>query len=591
MLENFFNYLKLLFVNIYIFVSQCSSLLISWTSIFEDFIYPLWIREERIPLLKISLIFWLLLITLLIANRGIYLTKGKWIDSYKKGRLLMWPLNVLLLFVILWSGVNSIIMTLSINIFALIFGFIGGASGKWYRTIRGGYTWYSALIFMSSVCCLIDLWLTKSHYIFITLKWDFIFLGNYSLLLDFVNIHFILLTTFLIPMCMIISLRRLKAREYKPFITLLLLTEFILLNVFLTNDILFFYIWFEAVAIPVFGIIGIYGSRSRKIHASYMFWFYTLGGSLLMLIAIVTIYSDFGTTFIHYIVSKNISYQPTKESFLFWCFFVSIMIKTPMLPFHIWLPEAHVEAPTAGSVLLAGVLLKLGTYGAIRFVIPLFYESVMYYRPLIMTIALISIIYSSLSTIRQIDLKKIIAYSSVAHMNVVILGLFSGFESGYQGSVFLMVAHGIVSSALFICIGALYDRFKTKNIMYYSGLVIHMPLFSSIFFLLTLANSGFPIFCNFIGELTCLISCFKYSTFAALVGSTGMIFGAIYSFWLFNRICFRHYNSTAFMSTTRIKDLNPIEFSVLIPFVILSLFFGVFPNYILENISNYSILV
>jgi len=180
--------------------------------------------------------------------------------------------------------------------------------------------------------------------------------------------------------------------------------------------------------------------------------------------------------------------------------------------------------------LLAGVLLKLGTYGAIRFVIPLFYESVMYYRPLIMTIALISIIYSSLSTIRQIDLKKIIAYSSVAHMNVVILGLFSGFESGYQGSVFLMVAHGIVSSALFICIGALYDRFKTKNIMYYSGLVIHMPLFSSIFFLLTLANSGFPIFCNFIGELTCLISCFKYSTFAALVGSTGMIFGAIYSF-------------------------------------------------------------
>ncbi len=586
MLMLLIEYIKVTFSSIYNTVTELLIMLIRIDKWFTEIIIPIWTRDERIPIIKMIIVWFGIVIAYTVIIRAAVYART---FSYKKWLISLNGFGLITIAILIWSGLNSVMLTLIVSLFSIFFSFIGGKSSMWYKTLKASYNWWSVLIFLSSITCLIDLWIQKSHYIFIKLEWDFLFFGNYNILVDFVSIHFVILTTFLIPVCMFISLPRIKTREYKKFIVLLVITEFMLINVFLTNDILFFYVWFEGVAIPVFILIGIYGSRSRKIHASYMFWFYTLGGSLLMLLAIITIYKDSGSTFIQQIIEES-NYNWSKENFLFWCFFISIMVKTPMLPFHIWLPEAHVEAPTAGSVLLAGVLLKLGTYGAIRFVIPLFYNSVMYYRPLILTIALISIVYSSLSTIRQIDLKKIIAYSSVAHMNVVILGLFSGFESGYQGSIFLMVAHGIVSSALFICIGALYDRYKTKNLMYYSGLVIHMPLFTTIFFLLTLANSGFPLFCNFIGELTCLISCFKYSTFAALIGSTGMIFGAIYSFWLFNRICFRQHNSLNLGYYNKIGDLNQKELILLILFVMVAFILGVCPSLILDNIYNYSIL-
>jgi proton-translocating NADH-quinone oxidoreductase chain M len=278
----------------------------------------------------------------------------------------------------------------------------------------------------------------------------------------------------------------------------------------------------------MFLLIGIWGSRQRKIHAVYQFFFYTIFGSLLMLLSILFIYSYTQTTDIRVLYNTNFSFN--RQLILWLCFFFAFSVKVPLFPFHIWLPEAHVEAPTIGSVLLAGILLKMGSYGLLRFVISLFYDATYFFIPFVFTFCIFGIIYTCCTTIRQVDLKKIIAYSSVSHMSFVVLGLFSINILGISGSIFLMLSHGIVSGGLFFLVGCVYDRFKTRMLLYYSGLVNVMPLFAILFFILILGNISFPGTSGFIGELLILLGVFETNVFVAVISTFSIILTAVYSF-------------------------------------------------------------
>ena len=342
-------------------------------------------------------------------------------------------------------------------------------------------------------------------------------------------------------------------------------------------DLLLFYIFFESVLIPMFLIIGVWGSRERKIRAAYQFFLYTLIGSLLMLLAILLIYCQAGTTDLQILYTT--SFSETRELILWLAFFASFAVKVPMLPVHIWLPEAHVEAPTAGSVILAGILLKLGTYGFLRFSIPLFPFASIFFTPLIETLSILAIVYSSLTTLRQVDLKKIIAYSSVAHMNFVTLGLFSLNPQGIEGAVLLMLAHGLVSPALFLLVGFLYDRHKTRLLRYYGGCGRSMPLFATLFLFFTMANISLPGTANFIGEFLVFVGAFRSNTFVATIATSGMVLGAAYGLWLCNRLLYgfpKPYYMSAF------ADLSRREFFLLLPFVVMVFFLGIAPDLVLD---------
>lgn len=419
----------------------------------------------------------------------------------------------------------------------------------------------------------------------IHIPWLSIFNIYYSIGLDGISIFFVILTAFLIPICILISWNSITYKV-KEYMIMLLLTELLLVNVFSVLDLFFFYVFFEGVLIPMFIIIGIWGSRQRKIHAAYQFFFYTLFGSILMLIGIIVIYFHTGTTDIQLLFQSEFSHY--RQIFLWLSFFASFAVKVPMLPVHIWLPEAHVEAPTAGSVILAGVLLKLGTYGIIRFMIPMFPYAMVYFTPLVFTMCVIAIIYSSATTIRQIDMKKIIAYSSVAHMNFALLGLFTNNSQGIEGSLFFMLGHGVVSSALFLSIGILYDRYHTRNILYYGGLVQVMPIFTVFFLIFTLANIGLPGTVNFIGEFLVLVGTWKVNTTAIVLGAIGMILGAVYAIWFFNRVVF---GPIRFYSLQRFVDLKRREFFLLLPLVFAVFFMGIYPNIFLDvvdiSMNNY----
>lgn len=407
----------------------------------------------------------------------------------------------------------------------------------------------------------------------------------YTVGIDGISIFFIILTTILIPLCILISWNIIIYRV-KEFMIMLLLIEFLLINVFSVLDLLFFYIFFESILIPMFLIIGIWGMRQRKIHAAYQFFFYTLIGSVVMLLGIIIILFNTGTTDIQILSQINFSYN--RQLILWLAFFASFAVKIPMLPVHIWLPEAHVEAPTAGSVILAGILLKLGTYGILRFIIPLFPNAMIYFIPLIFMFCIIAIIYSSITTIRQIDLKKIIAYSSVAHMNFALLGFFVNNSQGLEGSLYIMLGHGIVSSALFLCIGILYDRYHTRNILYYGGLVQIMPFFSIFFIIFTLANVGLPGTVNFIGEFLILIGLWKINVNIAFLAGIGIILSVIYAIWLYNRLIF---GQIRLYSLQNFIDLNLREFHILFPLALLVFLMGFFPYEILQiiniTINNY----
>jgi len=428
----------------------------------------------------------------------------------------------------------------------------------------------------------LNLWIffdnSTSKFQFVTqLDW-FEFLNmQWYIGIDGISLFFIILTTFLVPVCLLISWSSIT-HLVKEFLVAFLFLETFMIAVFCMLDLILFYVFFESVLIPMFLIIGVWGSRERKIRAAYQFFLYTLIGSLFMLLAILLIYFQVGTTDLQVLMTTEFSER--RQFFLWLAFFLSFAVKVPMIPFHIWLPEAHVEAPTSGSVILAGILLKLGTYGFLRFSIPLFPEATVYFTPLIYTLSVLGIIYASFTTLRQIDLKKIIAYSSVAHMGFVTLGLFSLNTQGVEGAILLMLSHGFVASALFLCIGILYDRTHTRLIRYYGGLVQTMPLFSFFFFVFTLGNLSLPGTSSFVGEFLILLGVFQTNTFIATLAATGMILGGAYSIWLYNRVVFGNLKP---IYLNQFADLNRREFFILLPFVVCIFWMGVYPSIFLES--------
>jgi len=401
---------------------------------------------------------------------------------------------------------------------------------------------------------------------------------NFFVGIDGVSLLFILLTTFIFPLCILTSWKSIK-ENLKEYMIVFLMMEALLIIVFCILDLLLFYVFFESILIPIFLIVGIWGSRRRRIRASYMLFLYTLLGSVLMLLAILVMYFQVGTT--DYQILLTSSFSENKQKILWLAFFVSFAAKIPMVPVHIWLPEAHVEAPTTGSVILAGILLKLGSYGFIRFSLPLFPFGSVYYSPLVYTIATISIIYTSLTAIRQTDLKRIIAYASIAHMNLIMLGLFSLNMQGVEGSVMQMISHGIVSSALFLGVGVIYDRHHTRLLKYYGGLVQVMPVFITLFLLFTFANAALPGTCNFVGEVMLFTGIFQDNIVIAFFSATGIILSGAYSLWLFNRIA---YGNLKVSFIKGFSDVNRREFYILLPLAFLTILFGIYPDPILNKL-------
>ncbi len=396
--------------------------------------------------------------------------------------------------------------------------------------------------------------------------------------IDGISIFFLLLTTMLIPICILLSWNSVK-KDVKEYLIAFLVLEFFLIGVFCILDLLLFYIFFESVLLPMFLIVGIWGSRERKILASYYFFLYTLLGSVIMLLSILYIFYQVGTT--DYEVLLSFSFSELEQKFLWFTFFLAFASKVPMVPVHLWLPEAHVEAPTAGSVILAGVLLKLGTYGFIRYSIPLFPKASFFFTPLVYTIAVIGIVYTSFTAIRQSDFKRIIAYTSIAHMNLVMLGIFSFNVIGIEGAIFQSLSHGFVASALFLIIGIVYDRYHTRIVKYYSGLASVMPIYISIFLFFTLANIAFPGTSSFIGEFLILTGSFKSNTSVTFLGATGIILSGVYSLWLLNRIAFGNMKVQYY---TKFIDLNHREVFCFLPLILGTFFLGIFPNIILSSL-------
>lgn len=398
---------------------------------------------------------------------------------------------------------------------------------------------------------------------------------------DGISIYFVLLTCLLMPIVLLISMKneaRNDMNNLKTFIILILLLEALLIGVFLVLDLWLFYILFESILPPLFIYIGIFGSKNR-IKAAYYLFLYTLGGSLTMLLSFLAILHITGTTDFIILSDSLIDFQLQK--ILFWGIFISILVKTPLFPFHLWLPYAHSESPIGGSILLAGVILKLALYGILRILIPILPEASLYYTPIIYTICIITIIYTSMVTLRLIDLKTIIAYSSISHMGICLMGAFSNTIQGIQGSILLGITHGLISPVLFIIVGAiLYDRYHTRIILYYKGITQIMPLCSTLFFLAILANCGTPFTGNFIGEFLCLTGAFQKSSVLTTLATTSVFFSAAYSIYLYNRIAGGIKGK--YMSTT--SDLTRKEFYVLSPLIIITFILGVNPNIVLDDI-------
>jgi NADH-quinone oxidoreductase subunit M len=399
---------------------------------------------------------------------------------------------------------------------------------------------------------------------------------------DGLSLFMIILTSFLVPACIMLSQNASVGARAKEFNISFLVLESLLFGVFTTLDIMLFYFLFEAVLIPMYMLLGVCGSRERKIRASYLLFLYTLVSSFFMFVAILQLYFTFGTT--DYELLKTFHISLNMERFCWLAFFLSFAVKMPLVPFHVWLPEAHAEAPTAGSVILAGVLLKLGGYGFIRFSIGLFPDASAFFTPLIFTISSFGILYASFTTLQQVDLKKIIAYSSVAHMGVVTIGIFSGNSQSILGGIFLMLSHGIVSGALFLCVGFLYERYNTRVVKYYGGLVSTMPLLSTFFILFIMFNIGIPGSSNFVSELLIFFGCYQANSCAALFGAAGLVLSAAYSLWFQNRIFF---GNSKISGLRYFKDFSRFELHTAFPFLLCGIFFGLKPAILLSFLGVY----
>ena len=395
---------------------------------------------------------------------------------------------------------------------------------------------------------------------------------------DGISLYFVLLTTFIIPICILSNWENIK-EELKYFLMCFLVLETLLIAVFVVLDILLFYVFFESVLIPLFLIVGIWGGSATRVRAAFLLFLYTLFGSLFMLLAFLVIYYNVGSTDFQVVSLSEINLESQKLLWL--AVFISMAIKTPLLPFHVWLPRAHAEAPLAGSVILASLILKLATYGYMRILIQFLPDATSYFSPLVQTIAVITLIYASLATLRQTDFKALVAYSSIGHMAVVVLGLFSNTIQGIDGALLLSVANGVISPALFILVGGvLYDRYHTRTIRYFRGMTAYMPLFSIMFFVFTIFNAAVPLSANWAGEFLCLAGAFQRNPVFAVLGSTGIVLSAAYSIWLYNRIAFGGWSKYLNYTT----DLTRREFMLLLPLLFVAVVFGIFPNIILDSV-------
>jgi len=408
--------------------------------------------------------------------------------------------------------------------------------------------------------------------------------GNitYAMGIDGISLPFVVLTTGLLPISILASWTAIQHRVRDYMIAFLVL-ETLMVGTFCALDLVLFYLFFEGGLIPMFLIIGVWGGP-RRVYASFKFFLYTLLGSVLMLLAIMAMYWEAGTTDIASLLHH--SFPLTLQKWAWFAFLAPFAVKLPMWPVHTWLPDAHVEAPTAGSVILAAILLKMGGYGFLRFSLPMFPEASAQLAPLIYALSVIAIIYTSLVALMQEDMKKLIAYSSVAHMGFVTMGIFAVTAQGVAGGIFQMVSHGIVSAALFLCVGIVYDRMHTREIAAYGGLVNRMPLYASVFMVFTLANVGLPGTSGFVGEFLSLIGTFRVNNWVATLATLGTILSAAYALWLYRKIIFGKLEKATLIT---IKDIGWREIAVMAPLVVLTIVFGVYPKLVLD-ISSASVM-
>jgi NADH-quinone oxidoreductase subunit M len=396
---------------------------------------------------------------------------------------------------------------------------------------------------------------------------------------DGISMPFVLLSTFLTPLSILASWKAIKVRVREYMIAFLVL-ETMMVGMFASLDMLMFYLFFEAVLIPMFIIIGVWGG-ARRVYAAFKFFLYTLLGSVLMLVCMLAMYIEVGTTDIP--VLTGYSFGVGMQTWLFLGFMASFAVKVPMWPVHTWLPDAHVEAPTAGSMILAGVLLKMGGYGFIRFSLPMFPHASEFFAPLIFALSIIAIIYTSLVALAQSDMKKLIAYSSVAHMGFVTIGIFTLTEQGIAGAMFQMISHGLVSAALFFSVGVVYDRLHTRDISAYGGVAAVMPRYAVFFMFMMLASVGLPGTSGFVGEMLVLVGAWKASTWVAFFTATGLVLGATYMLWLYRRVMF---GGIVHDGVKTMEPMNRREFAIFLPITVLVLWFGVYPASLLDLMAG-----
>ena len=393
----------------------------------------------------------------------------------------------------------------------------------------------------------------------------------YKMGVDGISIFFILLSTLLTPICILASWESIQKRV-REYMMAFMLLETMMLGMFLSLDLVLFYVFFEAVLIPMYLIIGIWGGKNR-VYAAFKFFLYTLLGSVLLLIAILAMYHQFGTTDIPTLLTATV--PPAMQKWIFLAFMASFAVKVPMWPVHTWLPDAHVEAPTAGSVILAGVLLKMGGYGFLRLSLPMLPQASEYFTPLIFGLSIVAVIYTSLVALVQEDMKKLIAYSSVAHMGFVTIGIFSVTTQGMQGAMFQMLSHGVVSAALFLCVGVVYDRLHTREIARYGGLVNNMPRYATIFMIFMLASVGLPGTSGFVGEFLVLLGTYQVNTITTFLAATGVVLGAAYMLYLYKRVVFGALTKADVKAMT---DVSCREVAILLPLIALVLWMGIYPS-------------
>lgn len=411
---------------------------------------------------------------------------------------------------------------------------------------------------------------------------------NYHLGIDGISLTMILLSTFLMPLCILAS-SHVKERLKEYMISFLVL-EGIIIGVFAALDAVVFYLFFECVLIPMYLIIGVWGGQNR-IYAAFKFFLYTLAGSVLLLVALIYMYSYAGTTSIPALIERVPYLDVNTQIWLWLALFASFAVKVPMWPLHTWLPDAHVQAPTAGSVILAGVLLKMGAYGFLRFSLPMLPDASYVFTPLIYSLSIIAIIYTSMVALVQEDMKKLIAYSSVAHMGFVTLAIFTFSQQGIDGAIFQMISHGLVSGALFLCVGVVYERMHTREIARFSGLAHKMPKYALLFMVFTMGSVGLPATSGFVGEFLTFMAAFKANKIVAALAATGVIIGAAYMLWLYRRVMFGELNE----ESSKMEDLDKVEYFSLGILAILVILFGVYPELVFEltrtSVENLTIQV